>query len=244
VKDTGNIEGAHNSPANDRWTLLFQFTKKNSTVAQILRIVYLATGEIDHLNTKDADLVTANGILKPLTDPLKLVSLTTGINLDIWRILNFIWVSSYWTILLDLGQITPITYSPQPNQAFYNDDFLNSKSYLPVNNIFYNDTLFTIYSQYLIKTFISLLNITSPASTAVPEFAPLTDINRANTMETTFRRSYICSVRRWKAPLTALVSILVAQYALIRGGYSLVMFVATWFQKWKTVDGLDLEMKG
>jgi len=232
--DTGNMEGAHNSPANDSWTLLFQFTKRNSTIPRILHIAFLATGELDHANTKDTDLATANAILKPLTDPLKLLSLTTGMDLDIWRILNFIWIGSYWTILLDLGQISPVTYSQQPTQAFYTDDFSKVRSYAPTNNIFYNDTLFTIYSTYLLKTFAPLMNATAPAA----GFAPLTETNRINATETSFKRSYTCNVRRWKAPLTALVSILVAQYTLIRGGYSIVIFVATWFQKRKIVEGL------
>lgn len=232
--DTGNMEGAHNSPANGSWTFLFQFTKKNSTTPQILHIAYLATGELDHANTKDTDLATANAILKPLTDPLKLLALTTGMDLDIWRILNFIWVGIYWSVLLDLGQISPVTYSQQPTQAFYTDDFSQIRSYAPTNNIFYNDTLFTIYSTYLLKTFVPLMNATVPAA----GFAPLTETNRINATETSFKRSYTCTVRRWKAPLTAVVSILVAQYTLIRVGYSIIMFVATWYQKRKIVEGL------
>lgn len=78
-----------------------------------------------------------------------------------------------------------------------------------------------------------LFNATPPPA----GFAPLSETNRINTTETAFKRSYTCTVRQWKAPLTALVSVLVAQYALIRGGYSLVMFVATWYQKRKMTEG-------
>ena len=85
------------------------------------------------------------------------------------------------------------------------------------------------------------MNSTAPAA----DFAPLTENNRINAPEISFKRSYACNVRRWKAPLTALVSILMAQYTLIRDGHSIIIFVATWYQKRKMIEGLfRFDMRG
>jgi len=233
MADTGNTEGAHNTPADGSWSLTIHFTQGEDTTSKTIRIVYLPTGDIDFLNTIPGDLMMANTIMKPVIDLAQVISAFTGISLDVWRIINWIFVSSYWIVLGDLGRITPTTYTPLPDHPYYRDNFTTARRHTATNNIFVNDTLYRIYSNLLLNSILPALNLSAPPG----GIAPLNESNILANQDTVFRRSYSCTVRKWKAPLTALVSILVAQYALIRGAYSLFIVIAAWYQKRKSFYG-------
>jgi hypothetical protein len=240
--DIGNIDRAHNTPANDSWTLSLTFSQTSNNkaditdpISQILRIVFRATGEIDYTQTTPGDLNMANTILSPVIDFMEVASAVTGIPIDPWRCINWIFVSIYWTLLADLGQLAPTTYAPLKNPTFYRDDFSTAWRHASTNNIFVNETLYKIYTDLLLETILPCLNMTVPPG----GIAPLSDTNQLTLGVPTFRRSYTCSVRVWRAPLTAFVSILVAQYALIRGGYAIFFFIAGWYQKRKTSKGTN-----
>ena len=192
-------------------------------------INFLPTGEIDFLGTSPGDLMAVNEIMLPVMRALQNTSDIIGLDLDLWKIINWFVVSSYWTILADLGQISP-TYTPLSSRLYNRDDLSTAIRHPSTNNIFANETLFNIYSDHLLSTVLPLLNIPAPR-------AGLNNQNRSISQYRTFKRSYSCTVRKWKSPLSAVVSILVAEYAFLRGAYSLFMFVAAWYQKRKMQDG-------
>ena len=85
-------------------------------------INFLPTGEIDFLGTSPGDLMAVNEIMLPVMQALQNASDITGLDLDLWKIINWFVVSSYWTILADLGQISPTTYTPLSSPLYNRDD--------------------------------------------------------------------------------------------------------------------------
>ncbi len=137
----------------------------------------------------------------------------------------------YWTLLADLGQIYPTTYAAGNSVAILDNTVALSTAtgQSSANNIFVNNTLFTMYSEYLRETVLPLLDIPLPSA----PFAPLNEDNRLHEVEMTFFQSYSCTIRQLKSPLGVLVSVVVADYAFIKGAYSIFMFCAAWLQKRK-----------
>ena len=141
--------------------------------------------------------------------------------------MNWLFVSFYWAFLYDPGQVTPTTYTSLKAPfvgPFEPVTFSEPISYLPTNNIFINGTLFGLYSSFLKSTIVPLVNI------SIPEFSPLDNKNHLQPIDVTFARSYDGTERRLKAPITLKISIIAADYALIIGGYSLVVFVSRTIQ--------------
>lgn len=153
-------------------------------------------------------------------------------NFDVWRLINWIFVSFYWLILHDLGQITSTTYTYSAYHIIGDPIGVPNASlpaiyHPPSNNIFVNDTLYQIFSTYMRDTLAPLGKI------SVPEFKSLNNTNQLQPIETRFLRSYTCLMRQWKGVLSALVSVLAADYALFFGAYSGFILIAGWFQKRK-----------
>jgi hypothetical protein len=147
---------------------------------------------------------------------------------DFWRIINWLFVSIYWTILADLGQAAPTIYFPTP-QGPYN--FSSATDYPTTNNIFVNTTLYDIYASYLENTILPLLNSPGQAIPPVTTGTPIT----LPTM--TFIQSYSCTRRQLKKGISFLIAVVVADYALIIGGYSLAILIAGTIQKYRRRDG-------
>jgi len=180
--------------------------------------------------TKPEDLALANIILQPMTT---LVHTFFDPTLDIWRLINWIFVSFYWLILHDLGQIAPTTYAYEAYNIIGDPIGVPNASipaayHPPTNNIFINDTLYQIYASYMRNDLVPLGQLLS-----VPDFMPLDDSNQLQTLDCRFLRSYNCLERQWKGILSAVVSVLVADYALFFGAYSILILVAGWLQKKK-----------
>ena len=148
-----------------------------------------------------------------------ILSLQAGTNqtLNFWKLINWAFVSRYWTILSDLGQISPTIY----------DTTGRASSFLSENNIFINHTLFSIYSSYLRDVIVPLVG----PGASIPQFNILTDENALKAENQTFIRSYNCVERVLKDPLSLIVSVLVADFTLIMGAYKLMIFIAMWIHK-------------
>lgn len=101
------------------------------------------------------------------------------------------------------------------------------KKFPSTNNIFINQTLFHIYSSYLRNTVVPLLN---PGS-SLPEFSSLTGENSLKAEDKTFTRTYACVERQLKAPISLIISVLVADYTLIMSAYSVVLLAAAWVHR-------------
>lgn len=187
----------------------------------MIPISFLPTGEIDTNHTSLADFHKANALLAPTASYM--ASITKNTAFDLWKLINWVFVSYYWIFLADLGQTATTVYP----QALNYD---NSVQYSSENNIFVNETLFEIYSSYLKESILPLLRLMRPGLT-LPEFLPLDDNNRLQPIDISLLRSYSCLERQLKGWASATISILVADYALIAGPYKLFIFVAGWLQR-------------
>src|SRR5205814_544866 len=135
-------------------------------------------------------------------------------------------------VIVDFGLYSPTTYMADENSPAYVD--FSTGTLLPsTNNIFVNGTLYGTYSQFMLETVMPLLSLPLPSG----DIAPLDNENRLVLSEVAFAKSYFCNVRQLKSPLVALVSILVGEYAFIHGGYWLFIFMATWYQKRRVLNG-------
>jgi hypothetical protein len=167
-----------------------------------------------------------NNVLAPTISTLQnFANLANVTNFNFWELMNWMFVSQYWLILLDFGQIAPST--------FQYDDEGNLLSYGPViypaeNNIFVNETLFNQYNSYLRSTILPLYGYT------LAEFLPLNDTNRLQATTavttTTLKYLYTCSDLKLRAPLSLIISVIVADWGLIHPSLTIIIFL---FGLWK-----------
>ena len=141
---------------------------------------------------------------------------------------NWVYVSYYWTILADLGQITPTTY---PRDDMNNLIWTQPTVYPPTNNIFINPESFEIYYSYLKNTIFPILNI-PPLDLSPPPDSMITQ-----PPDVTFVKSYSCIERRLKAPISLIISVIVADYTFVVGLYTLVILIAGIIQKRRKPSG-------
>jgi hypothetical protein len=212
-----------NSPAGDYWVMYVAYSQNVTAIETRIPIAFLPTGELDMTHTSPDDLTKANNLLAPTLQLLQ--SFSNDSTLDLWKVFNWLVVGYYWGLLADLGQVAPTGY-----------DLTIPNDPLPVpfpstNNIFINATLFEIFSSYFYTTFGPILEGIFSNATYPPIL--LNDENRLTPVETTLLRSYSCSQWQLKNPASLVISVIVANYALIKGSYALVLLVAGWFQKRK-----------
>jgi hypothetical protein len=211
-----------------------------------LSISFLPNGEIDMSHTTLADMNNANSLLEPTIRSLQ--NVTGNSMFDIWKLANWIFVSDYWLTLYDLGQITPGDYDTYTvgDGNFAPPVFSRPVMFPSTNNIFVNDSLFQIYQSTLQHTILPLIRVALP-ETSLSEFLPLNEVNRLEGYEAAFYRSYPCMQRRLKGWFSVIISVSVANYALIGVIYKLFIFFAGWFQKRRdahTVSAFPKELRG
>jgi hypothetical protein len=229
VTDTlGFINSEPNTPAGDYWTLFLEYGRVGDFVGQQIPISFLPTGDIDYSHTLQEDVDTANTLLTPTAILFQLI--TGDDTIDVWKFINFQVISLYWLLLYDFGQIAPTLYSNYTVTGF--PVFTNPLAYSSKNNIFMNDTLFEIYSSYLRNTIVPVVNKLGNGL-SVPEFLPLDNNNTLRPLDQSLFRSYPCLQRRLKGWPALIITILAADYPLVIGGYTLVIWVVIWWQKRK-----------
>lgn len=214
--------------AANGWTLNVTYLATGSITPSSYQIVYLPTGEID---TNSSDLDAANTLLAPSIAVVRLITEDSSFN--IWKLINWVWVSYYWTFLYNFGEIAPTTYgyaSLPPGSdfaAFGSPNFSQPIIYPPTNNIFYNETLFEIYSDYLRNTLYPLYGTLTSyiAVPSLPQFIPVQDDNRLQAVQVFIATTYSCTVTQLKGWVSVLVSVAVADWAFISGSYAF----ALWF---------------
>lgn len=105
---SNDVLPTNNTPAGDYWTLWLIYEPQNSTppMEYAIPITFLPTGEIDTTRTSEQDMSRANSILAPTIQILQ--SVIPGF--DFWKLANWIFVSWYWMILYDFGQIGPTVH--------------------------------------------------------------------------------------------------------------------------------------
>ena len=185
-------------------------------------LAFLPTGEMDMTHTLPSDLAQATELLAPTIQVVRDIS--GDDSFDIFTLLSWTFLGYYWILLADLGKIAPTAYditvpnNPQPIPFSSN------------HNIFVNTTLFEIYFQYFNRTIIPL---SQKLGFTLPNPVILNNDNRLTPVETTLLRSYSCSKRQPKSPVSLIVSVITADYAFIIGGYQLILYITGWFQRRK-----------
>jgi hypothetical protein len=194
----------------------------NSTNVISLEIAFLPTGDA----IPSSDLDEANTVLATVIEAVRLF--LHDPTFDVWKSLNWVFVSYHWIILHNVGQIAPTSYKGAASGTGFvgigTPNFTAPIQYPPSNNIFYNETLFTIYSDYFTDILVPLLAKLGRTYT-LPPFLPINDQNRLQAVLASFVTSYSCTQRQMKGWLNVVISVLVADYALVIGAYSFVIFV-------------------
>lgn len=182
-----------------------------------------------------SDFTEATALLSPT---FKIVEADSKEPIDVWGVINWYFMSCYWTFLYQFGDIAPTIYQQANGGAFTIIDGqinINGMGYpnfsapitsLPTNNIFWNEELFEISSDYLRNTLVPLVLRLYPEFTIeLPQFLPLNDTNRAQRVPTAMYTSYQCSELVWKGWASAIVSILVAIFSLWTTGYAILLVI-------------------
>jgi len=226
ISPDGGAKFKPNIIGSDHWTLLFMYTYQDEITQNMIPISFTATGEIDHTHTTQANLDAANSVLNPTLAYMQ--NATQQPDFDFWKFINFVSVSYYWVFLADFGQVCATAYQFTPEGNY---DFSQPGMALPSsNNIFTNGTLFEIYYRYLQATVIPFLRMSAPNLT-MPVFLPVNDSNRLEPVDTLILRSYACTQRQLKGWESFVISVLVADYALIGGAYTILIFIIGRWQK-------------
>jgi len=211
-----NHDETDNTPANDYWYLSIGYTLNNDTVETVINVALSSTGIIDTVRTSQSDLAQANNLLLPLTSFAQAQS-QAGSTIDIWKLLNGLFVGYYWFILSDLGQDRPVTYN------ILNDFLLPSNFSQPLinhtstNNLFLNTTLAgTVFSNIgLDETFLV-------DAITIPNWA------QAKLPLPTLRWTYLCNQRQLKPALDLIVSVFGLALSLLQSIYFVGIEVFEW----------------
>jgi hypothetical protein len=167
-----NHNGTDNTPANDDWYLSMGYTLYNDTAERIIGVNLFPNGTVDTLRTSQSDLTEANKLLRPLTS---FAQSQTNVTIDIWKLLNSLFVGYYWFILGDLGQGSLVSYNV-PGEFLVPESFSGSLIYhTPKNNLFLNPALArTVFSDIGLND-TTLVNAITIPNWAANEPAPKLD---------------------------------------------------------------------
>jgi hypothetical protein len=74
------------------------------------------TGKVDEKLTLPNDFNDAKRVLTPTIQYINTLPAVQNIpNFDFWELLNWMFVTQYWALLLDFGQIAPSTFNYNTN---------------------------------------------------------------------------------------------------------------------------------
>lgn len=190
------------------WQIDIGLLKETNTFAGSATVYFNSIGQLvePQESSSDSDMSMQN-LSDILAPEIQLVQYNSS---EFWTYLRRSFVLLYWLLLADLGQISAVSFPGTP--------YLTSVD-PSAGNIFVNATLYQDNLAYFSKTPYFSYNELSNLL-PLPEFTPLQPV------DTVFLQSYSCEQRRLKTGISLLISVVVADYALIVGGYSLVMFIA------------------
>jgi hypothetical protein len=142
--------------------------------------------------------------------------------------INWIFISLYWTTLYDVGQISPTYYGPSPDNAT-TQFFFDPQSLSAEFNIFDNEELFSSYSSFMRSNILTLpdLNYTLPA------FQPINATNRLEQQPVTFLRSYSCTLRTGKQAIDMAVGLITAYWVFLHAGWTGAVLIVAFLFKYK-----------
>jgi len=185
----------------------------NDTVERIINVALSPDGAVDTVRTSQSDLAQANSLLVPLKS---FAQLQTSSVIDIWKLLNGLYVGYYWFVLGDLGQTSPVTFN---NSA----DFLVPLNFsqplvnhTPTNNLFLNTTLAeTVFFN------IGLNETAFVSAVTIPNWAAKERLPK-------FRWTYLCNQRQLKPSLDLVVSVFGLALSLLHSIYVVGLILFGW----------------
>jgi hypothetical protein len=203
-----------NTPANNLWNLSLGYTLADDVAEKIIDIAYLPNGTIDFDHTSAGDFTQANSLLEPL---LSFIQSQTNSTVDIWNIMNALFVGYYWFVLADLSQSSPTTYE-NSGQFLVPSNFSQPVSHASANNIILNSTLSKI-------VFSQIGSNGSDELAAVVE--TVTRSNQTLGGDPRIRRIYLCTLRQRKQFVNLIVSVFGVGFSLIATFYACGLEVLT-----------------
>ena len=199
-----------NTPANDTWNLNIYRLDNTQPIPLTFSV---STGTIDTTKTSAGDLNNANALLPSTFTPANIT--------NFWSTINWLYVSLYWTILYDFGQISP-TYYPQ---TFHGNPSIYAQTLPSTNNIFTNPSLFNTYSSFL-------NTLPGIAAWDIGPFAPLSPSNTLQQINNiTFQQNYECQQLRQKSPASVVQAVLIGVYVLVHAVYAALALALGWWYK-------------
>jgi hypothetical protein len=165
---------------------------------------------------------------------LEIPSFVEGLNsTDFWELMGLLFEGMHWLYLGDLGEIAVTQYPLMDVSWDYGQfglNFSNPAVFPPTNNIFVNASLYKMVrdSTFYIPYMDGTLNA---SSNGVPEFNNTNFFPLKANDSVVLSQSYYCQQRRLKHPINLLLTVIAADYALIVGGYTLTVFIASLIEK-------------
>ena len=141
--------------------------------------------------------------------------------------MNWMFVSNYWGLLADFGQLSPATFTYNATSFISEVPVRYDSTY----NIFVNQTLFDSYYAYLLHTVLPLFGYTLPA------FSPLNDTNKMSESIVSLLLLYSCTDLQLKSTEGLVISVIVADWALITSIYAIALFAGAWYEQLHKDDG-------
>ena len=178
--------------------------------------------EIDVVQT-GTGLETLNRLLNPTIQLLNDGAAKLGIQIDIWLLLNWVFVVQYWSLLYDVGQVHPTLYERAgPLPATY-----DPMRYSDMNNIFVNDTLFGIYRDYFESTILPILEVPNGSDYIFQGLDNST--NRLEPVDVAYFQIYSCTQMQLKKTLSLIISVIVADYTFLNPAFMLIILFGAWY---------------
>jgi hypothetical protein len=217
---------ASNTPASgESWYVGVGWTLNTESALQVDTIYFLPTLGVDTAKT-GATLNTVNTLLNSTIQLLNnKFANPAGIQVDMWKLINWMYVVQYWSLLYDVGQMQPTIY---PRNGGFPTDYNNPQNFPDTNNIFINNTLFRIYAQYFQNTIVPLLQ---PSDAPAWSFQDLSSTNSIPPVEVAFYLQYSCTQKQIKTALSLVISIIIADYTFLNPTLGLIILYGAWRAK-------------
>jgi hypothetical protein len=158
-----------------------------------------------------------------------IVGSDSDVDVDMWTLLNWVYVVQYWTLLYDVGQFQPTLY---PAGSGFLPSTYTPTVYPDTNNIFVNETLFKIYGDYFISTILPLLGVSDGDQYNFQDLDSNT--NSLKQIEVSFFQIYSCTQTQLKEPLSLIISVIVADNTFLQPALTLIILFGTWHQTKKS----------
>lgn len=218
-----------NTPANDQWHLCLGYSSETDLDENILNIYYSTDGSVDLTRTSTTDFALANNLIQPL---LTILQSRSNSSINIWTLLNSLFLGYYWFLLFDLGHASPQIYSNSAARYLVPDNFSQPISYPTTNNIILNSSLADLI-------FHRNPVLTNPSPVGEYKFVPsgemrqvldaITRFNGSVSGDSRIRRIYLCTERTRKQVMDLLVSVFGQGFGLIAAGLAVAYFLLILF---------------